>query len=257
MRRALTKGKLYLGQTVDKHILTFLSSSTKRSYPSHTFRIFSNLTSALFHQSNSTTPFALTKPTLHHQPMARPKPPHPPSTTFVSLYLIPPHTSHTDTPPRNPILQICNQSFALMMTWLCLFKSSTRQMPSASSTRTWPRILRASSNAGSLHSNATWKSFSRKPLAEAEVAAWAKKAPAKNGGRVARVDFGAVRWQEKVSACGSQGRAKRTRNLIPKQRDLGSCCADSNLRSVETPPQFSSAQRWRTFVPVVSDREVV
>lgn len=145
--------------------------------------------------------------------MVRPKPPHPQSTTSASLYPTPLHTSHTDTPPRNLISRICNPSFAPTMTWLCLFKNSTRQTPSASSMRTWPRIPPASSNAGSHHSNATWKSFSRKLLAEVEVAAWAKKAQAKNGGKVARVDFGAVRWQERVSACGSQGKPKRTRNF--------------------------------------------
>ena len=54
---------------------------------------------------------------------------------------------------------------------------------------------------------------------------------AKNGGRVARADSGAARWQERVLACGLPGRARRIETLIPRQRDLGSCCTDSNLRS--------------------------
>jgi hypothetical protein len=50
---------------------------------------------------------------------------------------------------------------------------------------------------------------------------------------VARADFGAARWQERVLACGSPGRARRTRILIPRQRYFGPRCTDSSLRSVE------------------------
>jgi hypothetical protein len=67
----------------------------------------------------------------------------------------------------------------------------------------------------------------------AEVVVLEKRVPVKNGGRVARAGFGAARWQERALACGLRGRARRTRILIPRQRDLGSCCTDSSLRSVE------------------------
>jgi hypothetical protein len=167
----------------------------------------------------------------------------PQSTTSASLSPTPLHISRTDTPLRNPISQTYKLLSAPMTTWLYLFRSSTRQMPSVSSTKIWPRTLPALSNAGSLHSNATWKSFLRKPLEEAVAEDWEKKARAKNGGRAARVDFGAVRWRERVLACGSLGRARRIRKLIPKQRSPAFAALTSNIRSVETPLQFSRAQR--------------
>lgn len=61
-----------------------------------------------------------------------------------------------------------------------------------------------------------------------------KRVPVKNGGRVARVDFGAARWREKALACGLRGRARRTRILIPGQRYFGPSCTDSNLRSASS-----------------------
>jgi len=64
----------------------------------------------------------------------------------------------------------------------------------------------------------------------AEVVVLVRRVLAKNGGRAARADFGAARWREKALACGSPGRARRIKTLIPRQRDLGSCCADSSLR---------------------------
>jgi chromatin remodeling complex protein RSC6 len=153
------------------HIITNKSScSTKRSCHSHTFRTSSNLTSALFRQSNSITPSASTKRTLRHQPTAMLKLLHPQSTTSAFLFPTPPHTSHTDTPPQNPISQTFKPSSAPTTTWLSLFRNSIRQTPSASFTRIWPRTLPALSNAGYLHSNVTWRSSLRKPPAEAAVA---------------------------------------------------------------------------------------
>lgn len=66
----------------------------------------------------------------------------------------------------------------------------------------------------------------------AEVVVSVRKAPVKNGGRVARADSGAVRWRGRVLAYGLRGRARRIKTLIPRQRDLGSCCTDGSLRSV-------------------------
>jgi hypothetical protein len=68
----------------------------------------------------------------------------------------------------------------------------------------------------------------------AEVVVLEKRVPVKNGGRVARADSGAARWRERVLAFGLPGRARRIKTLIPRQRDLGSCCTDSSLRSAET-----------------------
>jgi chromatin remodeling complex protein RSC6 len=207
------------GNTEDSQ-LTHPSSLTRRNCPSHTFLISSNLICALSLQSSSITRFASTRPTSHHQPMAKQKPPHPPSTTYASLFPTLRHTSHTDTQLRSRTSQTCSQLSAPTTTWLCLSKNSTRQMPNASSTRTWPKTPLASSNDGAPHSNATWKSSLRKPLGVVEAVASVKKAQAKSGGRVARAAYGAARWREKVLACGLRGRARRIRTLIPRQRDL-------------------------------------